>query len=387
MSASVMFYVQHLLGIGHLMRAAALARAMSDGGITVTLVSGGEAVPLLNARGLKVIQLPPCRATDKSFKILLDGDGSAIDDAWRDKRREALLDAFTDVNPDILMVELFPFGRRQFRFELLPLLEAAHRATPRTITITSVRDILVEKHKPERNIEMVETVEAHFDRVFVHGDPNLIPFDATFPHAGRIREKIAYTGYVVDRDRLRRRDGLDGQNEVLVSAGGGGVGEPLLRAAIAARPLTAFANTTWRLLVGANLPDAVFGDLSATAPAGVVVERARPDFVTLLSNCRVSISQGGYNTVMETLATRARAVIVPYAGGEESEQTLRADLLRQRGLIEVVPEDGLTPEALAADVDRAAGRTNDDTFAVNLSGTATTTELVRRILEESAVNH
>ena len=41
----VLVYVQHLLGIGHLKRAATLARALAAQGMQVTLTSGGPAVP------------------------------------------------------------------------------------------------------------------------------------------------------------------------------------------------------------------------------------------------------------------------------------------------------------------------------------------------------
>ena len=37
----VFFYVQHLLGIGHLKRAATLAQALRGAGFQVVLVSGG----------------------------------------------------------------------------------------------------------------------------------------------------------------------------------------------------------------------------------------------------------------------------------------------------------------------------------------------------------
>jgi predicted glycosyltransferase len=40
------------------------------------------------------------------------------------------------------VIELFPFGRRQMRFELLPLLEAARARSPRPWIISSVRDVL-----------------------------------------------------------------------------------------------------------------------------------------------------------------------------------------------------------------------------------------------------
>ena len=72
MAARVFFYVQHLLGIGHLKRAATIARAMADAGLEVTLVSGGAPVPELDLTGLGFEQLPPVRATDLYFKELVD---------------------------------------------------------------------------------------------------------------------------------------------------------------------------------------------------------------------------------------------------------------------------------------------------------------------------
>jgi predicted glycosyltransferase len=56
---------------------------------------------------------------------------------------------------------------------------------------------------------------------------------------------------------------------------------------------------------------------------------------------------------MEALAAHVPMVVVPYAGGLETEQTLRAQLLAERGLLQAVPEDALTPESLAAAIDDA----------------------------------
>ena len=47
-----LFYVQHLLGIGHLMRAGTLTRALEENGIEVTLVSGGTPVPGLDRKSV-----------------------------------------------------------------------------------------------------------------------------------------------------------------------------------------------------------------------------------------------------------------------------------------------------------------------------------------------
>ncbi|MBE7635826.1 glycosyltransferase [Sneathiella sp. P13V-1] len=348
----ILFYVQHLLGIGHLRRTATLSRNLVRAGFDVTVVSGGHPIDI-DLGGADLVQLPATRATDLFFKKLVDEDGQEIDDGWRDMRAGRLLDIYKDVQPHILITELFPFGRRQMRFELLPLLEAAKSDPDKPLIISSVRDILVAQTKPGRNDEMLALVRKYFDHVMVHGDPDLISLDRTFPHTEAIKDLITYTGYVVDRTGVKGGGDAPGEGEVIVSSGGGAVGEALLKTAMQARELSQASDRTWRMMVGATVEAQKFDELQSMAPEGVVVERARRDFTTLLMNCDLSISQGGYNTVMEILHAKCKAVIVPYAGGVETEQTMRAELLASRGVLHIADEDGLTPEKLAQKVDEA----------------------------------
>ena len=98
--------------------------------------------------------------------------------------------------PDAVVLEGFPFARRAFRFELDPLLEAVRAAPRRLPVICSVRDIVVVRNDPQRHREIVDRVRRDIDRVLVHGDPALIPFDASFPPAPDIADRLVYTGYV-----------------------------------------------------------------------------------------------------------------------------------------------------------------------------------------------
>lgn len=380
MNRRVLFYVQHLLGIGHVKRAATLARALSGRGIEVTLVSGGEAVPVLDDSGMDFVQLPSVRASDRSFGALVDGDGNEIGEELQQQRRDALIELLDQVNPHLVMIELFPFGRRQLRFELIPFIEAARDRSPRPVLVSSVRDILVEKNRPERDREMVETARALFDHVLVHGDEELIPFDRTFPLAKDIGDLIQYTGYVVESSLVEDATGNQGTGEVIVSSGSGAVGTSLLTTAMKAREQTSMSDCAWRLLAGYGLSDDDFEMLQRAAPTGVIVERARRDFVTLLKNCRLSISQGGYNTIMETLLARARAIAVPYAGGHETEQTLRARLLAERGLLQQIPEEDLTVERLVTAVDRADTLPKPPPMPVNMAGAETSANIIERII-------
>ena len=366
----VFFHVQHLLGIGHLKRSATICGALADAGFEVTLASGGASVPGVVPPGVKLVQLPAMSAADVSFKNLVDEAGKPIGEQWKRKRATKLLEAWRAAKADVLIVELFPFGRRQLRFELLPLLEAAGDA----LVVCSVRDLL--QSRPAREAEAVGLVDQYFDRVLVHGDPGVAPFDRSFAAAGRIAERLAYTGYVVEK--LAPGAGTAGQGEVLVSAGGGAVGQRLLETAIRARPLSRLRERTWRVLAGINASDAQLQSLGGVSQDGIAVERSRNDFTTLLRNCELSISQAGYNTVMETLQARARAVVVPFSQGSETEQGLRARLLAERGLLSVVQEEGLSPESLAAAVNRAALRPRPAAPGVDLDGARRSAELIRR---------
>jgi predicted glycosyltransferase len=346
MTRRVLFYVQHLLGVGHLKRAELLAQAMTSTGLEVIIALGGPPLAEVPFARTQIEPLPPASIAGEDFSTLLDASGRPVDEAWKSERRAALFDLWRRTDPDVVLLELFPFGRRQFRFEIIPLLETVH-ASPRPPRVAcSVRDVLVQAKRPEREAEAVATVRRYFDQVLVHGDPELIPFERTFSRAAEIADRLAYTGYIAD-DRDERPE-QEGAGEVLVSAGGGAVGGPLLRVALAARPLTQFATSPWRLLTGPNLAEKEFRQLRDIAGQNAVVERFRDDFPQRLRAAALSVSQAGYNTTMDILRAGVRAVVVPYETPGETEQRLRAELLAERGLLQVVPAGELSPERLAA---------------------------------------
>jgi predicted glycosyltransferase len=371
-----MFYVQHLLGIGHLKRASLIARAMAGAGLDVCVVLGGRDVPGIRFDGCARILLPPVRAADETFRVLLDESDAPIDDAWRDHRAARLLFEFEALRPDVLMLELFPFGRRMFSFELLPLLTAARASPEPPKIVCSVRDILARKADPERNRKTVAFARAWLDGIFVHADPRLVTVEQSYPELTELADKLAYTGYVVEpAGPPARPTSPIGADEVIVSTGGGAVGLPLLRAAIAARPLSRLADRTWRLLAGPNLADEAYAALAWSAPEGIVVERWRSDLPALLRGCAVSVSQAGYNTVMDVLAAGARAVLVPFADDAETEQTTRARLLQERGMAVCLDAARLSPEFLAAAIDKALTLT-PASVEIDVAGAETTARLV-----------
>ena len=379
----ILFYVQHLVGIGHFKRAAAISRAAAARGMGVTLVSGGRAPVEIDLGAAKLMQLPAVHATGDDYATLLVEDGSQADDVLRRRRAGLVLEEFERCRPDILVIELFPFGRRQMKFELLPLLRAARDARPRPVIVSSIRDILVGQSRAGRADEVCRHLDTYFDHVLVHADPSLVTLGATFPQENRIKKMVTYTGYVADR--IAEESGEDGTNEVVVSAGGGAVGRRLLEVASACKPLTALRDHIWRLLVGSRGSAGSLASRLGRKDSGVIVEAARSDFPALLSRAAVSVSQGGYNTIVEILRAKTPAVVVPFATGAETEQTIRAELLRKRRLIEVVPEGELSPESLAKAVD-SAYRAGPGDADIDLSGADATADLLEAWARQAARN-
>jgi predicted glycosyltransferase len=383
-TGSVLFYVQHLLGIGHLQRALSLVDAIALEGIGVTLVLGGEPPPWpISARAERVVQLTPVSARDASFKELVGPGGQPIDQKVEKSRREALLAAFDAARPDAVVIEAFPFGRRAFRFELEPLLEAARARRPRPRILCSLRDIVVVPDEAARRRDIIDRVRADFDFVLVHGDPDFIPLDESFPAASEIADRLIYTGYISAADQPDAKGETAGADEVLVSVGGGAVGGTLLTTAVEARRRGCLDGLTWRLLAGPNLPADTFERLAGGLPAGVVLERYRPEFPQMLRRCRVSVSQAGYNTILNILAARAPAVVVPFASERETEQRLRAERLAARGVVELVDEADLTADRISRAIERAIER-GPGTIPVHMGGARCAASLIGNIIRDPA---
>ncbi len=358
--AKILIHVQHLLGTGHARRMAAIAAACAAAGHETTLASGGPPLALAFG-GARCVQLPALRATDASFRNLVDATGKPVDDSWRATRKAATLDLFDACAPDLLIIELYPFGRSMLRFELAPLLDRA-RAIPK---LCSVRDVL---QRPEgvRARERVEAARA-FDAVLVHGDAAFLPLEASWPECRDLGDRLVYTGYVPGDAGTP----AVGRDEIVVSVGGGAAGAALLAAARALAARRAHAGERWRIRSGENAtPPAATGPFVIDEPNGA-------DFPDLLAHARVSASQAGYNTCVDLLRARCRAVLVPFAQGREREQTIRADAFARAGRAAVVTEDRLDAATLSAAIDAAPV---PPTHRIACDGAAQTAKLLARWL-------
>ncbi|NIZ15245.1 glycosyltransferase family protein [Phaeobacter sp. HF9A] len=340
----ILIAVTHLLGTGHLARALTLGRAFAAAGHQATVVSGGFAAPQLSTAGVALVQLPPLRSDGVEFSRLLGAAGSLADETYHQARRAQLQALVTSLMPDVLITELYPFGRRALRGEFRALLEAAHALPRRPLVLSSIRDILAPPSKPQKAVDADEMIARFYDGVLVHSDPKATRLDASWPVSEALAERLHYTGYVAPPVPVPHPEGL-GKGEILVSAGGGGVGDALYACAVAAAKQ--MPEHRWRILVGgADAPARIKALTDPASPA--LLEPARPDFRAMLPHAAASVSMCGYNTALDLLQTGVPAVLVPFDAGKEVEQSLRAQSLAPLPGIALEPSASLTPERLCA---------------------------------------
>ena len=365
-------YVQHLLGIGHLVRANRIASALVDDGFEVAVAMGGLPVPGFPGPGIRTIALAPIKAGSGGFSTLEDANGRPVDDGFKHLRSNELIAALQDFKPDAVIVETFPFGRRAMRFELLPFLDAALLLSRRPLIACSVRDILQQNHKPGRMEETVDTIEKYFDIVLVHSDPSYAALGETFPLADALTNKIHYTGLVAGPHPAAPSERYD----IVISAGGGAVGRELV---VAAAQMAKQLDKGIRccLITGPNIPPLELGSLKAGAGPDLEIFSFRDDFPSLLVGARLSVSQAGYNTLCDILRAGCRSLLIPFAKGGETEQTSRALRLEKLGLAHVLFEDELSTSTLSRAVQIAIEEPAPLPHGINLEGATRTAALIR----------
>jgi predicted glycosyltransferase len=332
---------------------------------------------------IEMIALPPLEQTTAG-QIVTSRTGTTVA-AVQSQRARLLLDTFFLTAPEVVLIELFPFGRTKFANEIVPMLDYA-KARPRPpVVVCSLRDLLAggRRNQQEHDDRARRVADAYFDAVLVHADPRLATLDETFRPRVRLRVPVSYTGFVTSprsADLVRHRSGI------VVSAGGGRVGGPLFQAAIEAHVLHPPADRLpMRIISGPFLPADQYDALRSQAAASpdITIERSVPALGPVLEAAALSISQCGYNTALDVLQTGVAGLVVPFAEGREDEQRARASRLAALGALRVLDPDDLTPPRLAQEI-VAMRSFKPTTIALAADGASETLRIATALWESRA---
>jgi predicted glycosyltransferase len=386
--ATLLFYCQHSLGMGHLVRSLALAAGLSERFHVVFLNGGPLPKKIKTPAGVEMINLPPLGLGADGE--LISRDGRRTVERARHLRRRIILETYRTLRPQVVFIELFPFGRKKFADELLPMLDEARGSRPSSLFFCSLRDILVGKksNQQKHDERAVTMANKYFDAVMIHSDPSFARLEDSLVAHAALSIPVYYTGFVQAERQSQQRSKHERQRQILVSAGGGLVGETLFRAALDAYPTLRRNDNVWmKIVAGPFLPEAAWQSLrdAAQGQTGLSLKRFVPDLSAEMRRSIASISQCGYNTALDILRSGVPALVVPFSEGREDEQLKRARRLEGLSAIRVLEQTEIDTARLAAEV-RSLLDFSPQKLQLDLNGARNTVRLIEGLLHSPRPN-
>jgi len=355
-STRIALYSPGIVGLGHLRRNLLIAQSLAEShlkAVNLMVTEAREASAFINCMpaGVDCMTLPGLskgvdgvckpRYLDLPLKEVISLRGRTIRAALR------------EFKPDLLLVDNLPRGAYR---ELDPALKQL-KAAGHTHCVLGLRDVLDEPwsvHRDWFRWRFDEAIDEFYDAIWVYGDPSIYNMIEEYRFPPSITSKIRFVGYLDQRKRVgfANCQGLEPMDNemfplgrlMLCLLGGGQDGDRLAEAfseatfpddacgVIVTGPFMS-ASTRARLLER-SLENPRLRVLNFIKEPTMLVERAE----------RV-IAMGGYNTVCEVLSFEKRALIVPRTKPRR-EQIIRAQRLRDLGLIDMLEPESLNSQAL-----------------------------------------
>jgi len=378
----VLLYSHDTYGLGHLRRNLAIAAHLlrRSQPFSALLLTGSPVVsswPM--PKGLQVQALPPVVKTGAEKYKARDGAWSFTE--IKTRRESVILDAVIRYRPDVFLVDHAPAGMKG---ELLNALAFIRAEMPATRTVLGLRDIIDSPQTVRslwREQDVYQLLETAYDHILVYGSRHLFDSVTAYDFPAPIAAKTRFCGYITRRDSDEAAPGTaavrvqpmpPARPVIVVTAGGGGDGFPLLRAYLDALDELP-CNATQSIIVAGPLMAAEERralELAASRRPDVSMIFYTTELTQMIRDADLVVAMAGYNTTAEILAARKPAILVP-RGAPRMEQRLRATLLSNLGLAWAIqPDEDLVARLAALIRDALAGarppRNGSD--AVDLGG-------------------
>lgn len=355
----VLMYSHDTFGLGHLRRCRTIAHALVDKfkGVHVLIISGSQIAGAFEFKArVDFVKVP-------SVIKLYNGEYTSISrhiniQETLDWRKAIIRSTAASYDPDLMIVDKEPLG---LRGEMEPTLEMLKGRGCRLVL--GLRDVMddAETLKVEWSARgVLGSMERCYDDVWVYGPEGFHDPLAGLDAPASLTARTIYTGFL-------RRDtpslGLNDLEElpdryILVTAGGGGDGAPMMRAVLNAHRHDPGHGHALLVVLGPFMRSEDREDIRRLA-AGLPDVRtidfhARHEL--LLQRAAAVVSMAGYNTFCEILSLNQRALFLPRVAPRR-EQLIRAERGASLGLADMLlPEQAENPALLAERLKSLTGR-------------------------------
>jgi predicted glycosyltransferase len=352
---SLMTYSHDGYGLGHLRRNTNIAaqfiqQAPGSSALMLTGCPSGNPFPL--PKGIDFIKVPSLVKVDTG--VYAPASLRISRQKAKAIRASVILGAVMEFKPNVLLVDHVAAGTYG---ELLPTLRMLKRLGEPPAIVLGLRDII---DAPDVVCDVwqkemtYQTIREYYDEVVIYGCKEI--FDAAhdydiiaeFPGSVRYSGYVCSQGPVKSREQVRADLRLRRQNLVVVTTGGGHDGYPLMRSCLEAFHLIGKDSRFEAVLITGPLmdPDQREQLRSQARGLGARVFGCVEDAPSFINAADLVITMAGYNSLCEVVSLRRKALVVPRLG-PRAEQRMRAKLFQEKGLIDVLEPQEVSPKYLA----------------------------------------
>jgi predicted glycosyltransferase len=382
-------YSPGMVGFGHIRRNASIAQALRSSTLrpaVMMIAEAWQAGSLPMPPGVDCVTLPALRKESEGlysprFVDISDQDLLAL-------RSRVIRGAMAGFDPDVLIVDHLPLGAAR------ELAGTLHRLRERDgkYCVLGLRDVLQDRDTVQRlwsGRAQRNALRQCYDAIWIYSDPAVFDLASESGIFDAVADRVRYTGYLDQRLRLQlARSQMEAMLSELPSGrlalclvGGGYDGDNLAEA-----------------FLRADLPADMFG-VVVSGPYMTEENRKRldramlgrprmqridflPEPIALVEHADRVIAMGGYNTMCEVLSFEKHALIVPRVR-PGTEQWIRAQRMRDLGLVSVLHPDQLQPRALSEWLARDLGPPPASRSRIDFGGLARIPGMLAELLGTS----
>lgn len=354
----ILMYSHDTFGLGHLRRCRAIAHALVGRfkGIHVLIISGSQIAGAFDFKArVDFVKIP---SVIKLYNGEYTSIGRHIDiQETLEWRKEIIRSTAASFDPDLFIVDKEPLG---LRGELLPTLDMLKGRNCRLVA--GLRDVMDEAEALSAEWARRDTLSLmsqYYDDIFIYGPKDFWNplVDIALPDG--LESRLTYTGFLRRETPVATLSAIENLPEqyILVTAGGGGDGAPLMRAALAGHAMDP-SHMPLLLVLGPFMRTDDRDDIHRMAAKlpNVHVINFHPQTELLLQRAAAVVSMAGYNTFCEVLSLDKATLLVPRTQPRK-EQLIRARRAAELGLVDtLMPEEAADPEVMSRHLRNLPGR-------------------------------
>lgn len=371
--ARVLMYSHDTFGLGHFRRCREIAHALVERfkRLQVLIVSGSSIAGAFDFRArVDFIKIP-------SVIKLHNGEYTSlahhIDVGETLEMRRAIIQQTAELyRPNIFIVDKEPLGLRGELEQTLVMLKS--RGTTLVLGLREVLDAPEQVRAEWQRTDALNKIETLYDAVWVYGSRSFWDPLTGLAVPGSVRARMTFTGHLRrSAPRSPAIKSLDLPDEyILVTAGGGGDGGPLMRQVLAAREYDRKLDFPLVMILGPFMVAEERDEIRERARrlANVTVLDFESQIEAIMVRASAIVSMGGYNTFCEILSFDKRALLVPRCRPRR-EQQIRAARAAELGLTDMLdPSAADDPRIMARALRSLPGRPlpSAQAAAMNLNG-------------------